>query len=122
VAVAVIHIAPIWAFKYFPSQDGPSHIENSYALAHYFDKGAVYSRYYDLNLRPVPNWFSHAAMAGLMKIVPPLTAEKILLTGYVILFVLAMVYFLKAAGEDSSVAGTEAAGGEWLVLLVCGEL
>jgi hypothetical protein len=76
-------------------------------LTHYFDKGFAYSQYYDLNLKPVPNWFSHATMALMMKLVPPLAAEKILLTGYVILFVLAMLYFLRSTGD----------GREWLVFL-----
>jgi hypothetical protein len=101
VALTVLHILPIWAFKYFPSQDGPSHVENAYMLAHYFDRGATYSQYYDLNLRPFPNWFSHATMALFMKMVPPLTAEKMLLTGYVILFVLSMRYFLRSMADRS---------------------
>lgn len=107
VALTILHIVPIWAFKYFPSQDGPSHVENAYMLAHYFDKGAAYSQYYDLNLRPFPNWLSHATMALWMKLVPPLAAEKMLLTGYIVLFVLAMLYFLRSTTDH----------GDWLVLL-----
>jgi hypothetical protein len=107
VALTVLHIAPIWAFRYFPSQDGPSHVENAYMLAHYFDKGAVYSQYYDLNLRPFPNWLSHAAMAVIMKVAPPLVAEKLLLTGYIVLFVLGMRYFLRSVADRT----------DWLLLL-----
>ena len=53
--LTVLHIVPVWWFQYLPSQDGPSHVENSYMLLHYFDKDVAYSRYYDLNLRPFPN-------------------------------------------------------------------
>lgn len=98
--LTVLHIIPVWWFEYLPSQDGPSHVENSYLLLHYFDEGAPYSRYYDLNLRPFPNWFSHSSMALLMTFLAPLTAEKAFLTLYVIFFVFAMVYFLASAGED----------------------
>lgn len=93
-ALTLLSILPIWGFKYFPSQDGPSHVENSYILSHYSDQDSPYREYYDLNPRPVPNWLSHAALALLMKAFPPLASEKILLTGYVVLFVLSMLYFL----------------------------
>jgi hypothetical protein len=98
--LTVLHIVPVWWFQYLPSQDGPSHVENSYMLLHYFDEDAAYSRYYDLNLKPFPNWFSHSSMTLLMTFLPPLTAEKALLTLYVIFFVFAMVYFLASAGDD----------------------
>jgi hypothetical protein len=78
--LTILHIIPIWAFDYFPSQDGPSHIDNAYMLLHYSDHATEYSDYYDLNLRPFPNWFSHAALAGLMVFASPLVAEKTFLT------------------------------------------
>jgi len=30
--LVLIYILPIWIFKYFPSQDGPAHIYNSFIL------------------------------------------------------------------------------------------
>jgi len=84
IGLTLLHIIPIWAFRFFPSQDGPSHIENSYMLLHYFDEDRSYRRYYDLNLDPVPNWFSHLTMALFMSFLPPIAAEKLLLTAYII--------------------------------------
>lgn len=92
--LTILHLIPIWSFKYFPSQDGPCHLENSYMLLHYFDSNLIYGRYYELNLDPFPNWFSHLTLASLMILFPPLIAEKILLTGYVLLFVGSILYFL----------------------------
>lgn len=99
--LTLLHLIPIWAFKYFPSQDGPCHLENSYMLLHYFDSDLIYSRYYDLNIAPFPNWFSHLTLASLMILFPPLIAEKILLTGYVLLFVCSMLYFLGSVDRES---------------------
>ena len=44
----------------------------------------------------MPNWFSHLVLASLMTFVPPLIAEKILITAYIILFVCAIYYLLNA--------------------------
>jgi len=88
---------PIWAFRYFPSQDGPAHIENAVILREYHrpDREA-FRTFYVLNTRPEPNWFGHLALAGLMFFVPPLIAEKLLLTGYALLLPLAARYAVRA--------------------------
>jgi hypothetical protein len=102
IGLTLLHIIPIWAFRFFPSQDGPSHIENSYMLLHYFDRDRPYSRYYDLNLDPVPNWFSHLAMAFLMSFLPPIAVEKLLLTAYIILFVASILYLLNSVEREGA--------------------
>jgi hypothetical protein len=107
-ALVVLHVVPFWAFRYFPSQDGPSHVENAYVLANYYEGGRAYNQFFDVNARPVPNWLSHAALALLMKAFPPLASEKLLLTGYVVLFALSMLYFINS---------TCGRGKEWLVLV-----
>jgi len=91
-----IYVLPIWIFKYFPSQDGPCHIYNSFILKHYNDPDYVFNQYYEVRKSPMPNWASHAFMTPLMYLVPPLIAEKILLTAYVILMAVSMLYFLNA--------------------------
>ncbi len=100
IGLTVLHLIPIWACKYFPTQDGPCHLENSYILLHYFDPDRVYKHYYDLNLDIFPNWFSHAFFVMLMRFVSPLIAEKVLLTIYMVAFVLTILYFLKSFGEE----------------------
>ncbi|MEA2326681.1 MAG: hypothetical protein QOE68_1640, partial [Thermoanaerobaculia bacterium] len=32
-ALTVLLIAPVWIFRFFPTQDGPSHLYNAYVLA-----------------------------------------------------------------------------------------
>src|SRR5215510_15849492 len=37
-ALILIHLIPIWAFTYFPSQDGPAHLSNATILREYHDR------------------------------------------------------------------------------------
>lgn len=92
----LLYILPIWLFKYFPSQDGPSHVYNSFILRHYNDPDYRFSEFYEIRKSLIPNWVSHASMMLLMYLMPPLIAEKVLLTGYIILMAVSMVYLLNA--------------------------
>ena len=35
IVMLVLHLLPVWGFKYFPTQDGASHIYNSYVVKEY---------------------------------------------------------------------------------------
>ncbi len=101
-ALLALHVVPLWCFAYFPSQDGPAHLENATILREYNNSAFPRLReYYVLNARPDPNWFVHLALAGLMAVVPAPAAEKILLTGYVVLLPLAARYALAAVRPSS---------------------
>ena len=98
----VLHLIPIWSFKYFPSQDGPAHINNANVLREYYRPDlSVFREYYLLNRNPEPNWFGHLVLAGLMNLMPMLVAEKILLSGYVILLPFSIRYAVSAICPDS---------------------
>ena len=90
----VIYLLPIWLFPYFPTQDGVSHVYNSQILTEYSNPEYEFRDYYEINWYPFPNWLSHFSLAMLMFVFPPLIAEKIFLSLYVILFPLAIYYFL----------------------------
>src|SRR6478672_1600454 len=83
-ALLLLHVAPLWFFPYFPSQDGPAHLENAVILRDYRDR-PVLQEFYEPNLSPDPNWLGHLILAGLMTVLPLLVAEKVLLTGYLLL-------------------------------------
>ena len=102
----VLHISPLWIFKYFPTQDGPAHVYNSYVLSVFHDEESTRLReYYNLNLTLFPNWLAHICMALLMKIFPPLIAEKILLSAIIGLFPLSLFYFLGAVCKGRNFLG-----------------
>lgn len=98
----VAHLIPLWAFRYFPSQDGPAHLENAAIVREYHDPArTAFRAYYVFNQRFTPNWAGHLALAGLVSVMPPLVAEKVFLSGYVILLPVAVRYAVAAVGRDS---------------------
>src|SRR5215510_4935766 len=79
----LLHLIPIWAFTYFPSQDGPAHLENANIIREYGRPDRTLLRtYYVLNESLTPNWLGHLLLAGLLSFRPMLAAEKVFLSGY----------------------------------------
>ena len=69
IVLMVIHLLPVWGFKYFPTQDGASHIYNAYVLKEYHNHENYRLReVYKLNPTLFPNWTSHALLALLLYI------------------------------------------------------
>jgi hypothetical protein len=86
-------LVPIWAFTYFPSQDGPSHLNNANILRLYpWRDLASFRDFYSINFYPLPNWTVHLLLAGLMNVFPALVAEKLFLSIYVVSYPLAFRY------------------------------
>ncbi len=109
-ALCLAYLVPVWAVEYLPTTDGPAHTYNAWVVRQH-GKRAEHpwlDRYYEVDARPLPNWLGHAAMAGLMvAAVPPRTAEKLLVSGYILLFL---------AGSRFLAASVDPARG-WLGLL-----
>src|SRR5262245_33835143 len=102
VLLLLIHLVPIWKYDYFPSQDGPSHLNNSNVIRNYYRNDfGVFREYFQLAHRFGVNWLTHLALAGLMSVFPVLVAEKILLSGYVLLFMFAVRYAILSINTDS---------------------
>ena len=40
--LSVLNLAPIWSFRYLPTQDGPSHLANALMLKDYHRPGTRY--------------------------------------------------------------------------------
>ncbi|MBM4036934.1 MAG: hypothetical protein FJ290_00340 [Planctomycetes bacterium] len=96
-ALALACLVPIWAFRYFPSQDGPVHVENCRIIMEYHRPDrAAFREYYELNPRLELTWLGHLVLVGLMWVAPERVAEKILLSGYVLLLPLAIRYALRS--------------------------
>jgi hypothetical protein len=90
-------LVPIWLFRYFPTQDGPSHLYNAFVLAHYFDASSnVIQQYFTLNIRIFPNWTTYLFMTPLLRVLPPLIVQQIVLTICVISIPAAVVYLQKS--------------------------
>ena len=93
--LVALHLAPIWLFTYFPTQDGSSHIYNAYVLKEYHKHQNYRLReVYNLNLRLFHNCSSQIIMTAFMHVVPPIACEKIVISLSIGLLPLAFLYFL----------------------------
>ena len=99
-----IYLLPIWLFPYIPTQDGVSHVYNSQILTEYNNPEYEFRDHDEINWYPFPNWLSHFSLAMLMFVFPPLIAEKIFISLYVILFPIAIAYFLNAVQRERQVS------------------
>lgn len=93
-------LVPVWLVAYFPSQDGGSHLETASVLFHY-GGDSVFRQYYDLNLKLGPNWVVTVLLGGLMLVTSPAVAEKIFVSGYVLLFAAGLRMALGAIRAES---------------------
>jgi hypothetical protein len=102
IVTTAVALVPIWATAVFPSQDGGAHLYNGYvlaALARGVD-AAQYSDIYTLNFAALANWADHVVLALLTSVLSPASAEKVLLSAYVLLFAAAARYAANAIRHD----------------------
>lgn len=87
VVALALALAPIWSVEYLPTTDGPCHTYNAWAHLHLDSpEHPVLRRHYEVNRRPLPNWLGHAVLVPLAALVEPRTAEKLLVSAYLLLF------------------------------------
>jgi len=108
-ALALLYVLPFWVVRHLPTVDGPSHTYNAWILHQYGNvaRYPLFQQYYEISAKPYPNWIGQAVMDLLMYAVPPLIAEKLLVSGYVLAF-LAGAWYL---------AGAVRPGERWLAFL-----
>jgi hypothetical protein len=86
------------------TQDGPAHLHNSRILLdHILGRGVEsYREYYVPNIRLFPYWLGHLTLAFLLAVFPPAMAEKVYLTGYVVLFALGLRMLLRSINPHAT--------------------
>ena len=94
--LALLYVLPFWTVRYLPTVDGACHTYNAWILRQYanVEQYPLFQQYYEINAKPYPNWISQGTMALLMFAVPPLVAEKLLVSGYMLLFLGGMWYLV----------------------------
>jgi hypothetical protein len=95
--LTVALLVPLWAFKYFPSQDGPLHQYNAVVLRDYDrpDRPA-FREYFVPNPALVPNWLCPHILPVLAQWFSAAVAEKLVLSAYLILLPIGARYALSA--------------------------
>jgi hypothetical protein len=99
----VVMLVPIWAFTYLPTTDGAAHVANAEVIRKYNDPGlSVYRQYYWVSKEPMPNLVGHLLLAGLMAVMPPTGAEKVVVSLYVVLLPLGVRYCVRAIRRSAT--------------------
>jgi len=90
--LGVAYAAPLWMVASLPTTDGASHVYNAWVLLRLATGTAppLVRAAFVIDPRPLPNWLTHGALALLLTVCGPRTAEKVLVTAYVALFLYAV--------------------------------
>jgi len=100
IGLLLLHLIPIWAFKFIPTQDGINHVYNAYILKEFNNPNYTqYRQVYDLNIKPFPNWTSHIFFYLALYVAPPLVAEKLFVSICVLLVPLSFFYFMSSVDK-----------------------
>src|SRR5258708_19032544 len=86
VVVALLHLLPVWRVEYLPTVDGASHVYNATVLRELAAGTPGFQRAYAADLKPYPNWLGHAFLWLALGLVPPVVAEKLLVSVIILLF------------------------------------
>lgn len=103
VGAVLVLVVALWSIPRLSFPDGAVHVAMAHLLTVLADGTAdpILSRYFALNIQPEPNWFIYPILAGLLKLVGPHSAEKILLTGFAIGLPYAFRYAVTAVRPDN---------------------
>lgn len=94
-ALVALGVLPIWIVAHVPTQDGANHVESVMALLR-LPGSPLLQRHFLPNYGPQPNWLTQAAFAALVQAFSPRIAEKLILSGYLVLLPLAFRFALPA--------------------------
>lgn len=93
--ILVLYLATVWVFDYFPSQDGPAHVSTAATLANLGNPDwPVFDQYFKANWKLSTNQLVAATLMALMTLFEPDTAEKIIVSIYVLFLPISMLYAL----------------------------
>jgi hypothetical protein len=91
-------LAVVWWYPFFASGDGPSHVYNAEIIRQAWRGTGPQLAYFEVSFRPLPNWTGHAALAWLLGFVSPPVADKIVVSGCLLAWALALDVYLGATG------------------------
>lgn len=97
----VAGLVPIWSVARFPSTDGPMHLYVVYIMEQLAQPGTnVFDRIFQFNPNLEPNYAVYGIIWLLSQLVPMLTAEKLFVSGYWLLFAGSAYYLMRSRALD----------------------
>jgi hypothetical protein len=100
VALFVCTLVPLWAPRFLPLLDLPDHLDAIAIWHRYHDRSWGYSKYYNLNLIPVPYWGYFLPVHLLAYLMPVEVANKLYLSAYALLLPLSVVMLARQMGRS----------------------
>jgi hypothetical protein len=104
-AVLLPVLITIWTIPGFMTQDGPTHLYNSWILAQSFSPHSPYQDYYRVQWQPLPNWAGHLALAGLLRVVSPAAADRLMMSVTLLGFAATLVWLRWRVRGDKGIVG-----------------
>lgn len=97
------HLFVVWRMPVFLTQDGPSHLYNARILLELWsgDPTGLYAKFFTLNTTFSPNWTGNILLAGLLKFLPPIAAEKTFVSIYMVALPLAFRHATRVLGRGT---------------------
>lgn len=102
-AALALQLLPLLLLDRVVTVDGPAHLLGGSVLERYGEPGAdVVRRFYEVDLSPVPNLLTSFLLAGLLEVVGPDLAERLLVAAYVVLLVLSLRFALRGVDPEAT--------------------
>ncbi len=101
----VLNLGLFWFNQFVPTQDGPCHLENALRLRDLCLPGETgVEQYYRLNWTTGTNLLYHITVAAFATVLPPLAAERLFLSIYLVGFAAATYGLSRSAGYRTPLA------------------
>ncbi|HUV87965.1 MAG TPA: hypothetical protein VMX79_12745 [bacterium] len=98
------YLGLFWFNRYVPTQDGPCHLENAIHLRDLcLSGGTGVEQYYRLNRLTYSNLLYHTIVGAFGTVIPPLAAERLFFSIYVIGFAAAAYALARSTGAQTAV-------------------
>ena len=101
----VLSLIPIWAVEYFPSQNGPWSLLMAKMLVDYNNPAFNYAAYYEPSWHAIPHMLHTLIVYALGLVMPVLTAHKVAISAFVVLFPISVFVFLESIDPRRTVLG-----------------
>ncbi len=98
-------IAAIWTVPWFVTQDSPAHVYNAEILARSFDPDSPFAGTFAIRWQPIPNWVGHVLLAGLIRMIPAWTADRIMTSLTLVGFAASVFWLRLRIGRDDDLGG-----------------
>lgn len=103
-ALLAWQIAIPWLAPHFATQDGPSHLYSATAMRDlvFHHSHTAYAPWYTIQRTPIPNWTASLALAALGAIAGPDRAERLFVSGAILIGFFAIAYAIRGLSRDAN--------------------